>query len=158
MQLTLWETERVSLVVRKTETFLNVNILLFFERKFYFIFYFVFHYFIKTNKQKKWPAISTLVLKMYFRGGFYSVVDQLQSRTRDCKQIHEIKQNRFLYGMQLVFCEFLTKASKFGFWVSARYSSSNSSTPRTFLKFPNFLRSLSSATRNSYIHFLVTII
>ena len=117
-------------------------------------------YFIISLKQtkKKWPAISTLVLKMYFWGGFYSVVDQLQSRTRDCKQIHEIKQNRFLYGMQLVFCEFLTKAWKFGFWVSARYSSSNSSTPRTFLKFPNFLRSLSSATRNSYIHSLVIII
>ena len=124
-----------------------------------FISYFI-SYFIISLKQtkKKWPAISTLVLKMYFWGGFYSVVDQLQSRTRDCKQIHEIKQNRFLYGMQLVFCEFLTKASKFGFWVSARYSSSNSSTPRTFLKFPNFLRSLSSATRNSYIHSLVIII
>ena len=99
-------------------------------------------YFIISLKQtkKKWPAISTLVLKMYFWGGFYSVVDQLQSRTRDCKQIHEIKQNRFLYGMQLVFCEFLTKASKFGFWVSARYSSSNSSTPRTFLKFPKIIK------------------
>ena len=157
MQLTLWETERVSLVVRKTETFLNVNILLFFERKFYFIFYFVFHYFVKTNKKKMASYIDigfeNVFLRGFLFGGWPTTIPH-----KGCKQIHEIKQNRFLYGMQLVFCEFLTKAWKFGFWVSARYSSSNSSTPRTFLKFPNFLRSLSSATRNSYIHFLVIII
>ena len=137
MQLTLWETERVSLVVRKTETFLNVNIRLFFERKFYFIFYFVFHYFVKTNKKKMASYIDIGFENVFLRGVLFG---GWQSRTRDCKQIHEIKQNRFLYGMQLVFCEFLTKASKFGFWVSARYSSSNSSTPRTFLKFPKIIK------------------
>ena len=55
-------------MVRKTETFLNVNILLFFERKFYFIFYFVFHYFVKTNKKKMASYIDIGFENVFLRG------------------------------------------------------------------------------------------
>ena len=43
----------------------------------------------------------------------------LQSRTKDCKKFHEIKRNGFLWNvLQLILCEFLTKASKFNPWIS----------------------------------------
>ena len=46
---------------------------------------------------------------------FYVVILQLQSWTKGCRQIHEIKQNRFLYGMFYgrCFAIFYRKTSKF---------------------------------------------
>ena len=43
----------------------------------------------------------------------------LQSRTNGCKKINEIKRIGFLWNvLQLILCEFLTKASKFSPWMS----------------------------------------
>ena len=64
----------------------------------------------------------------------------LQSWTKCCKQIYETKQNRFLYGMFYSwFLRVFNKNVKICFL--GRYSPSNPSNSRTFLKFPNFLRS-----------------
>ena len=79
----------------------------------------------------------------------------LQSWTKGCRQIDEIKQNRFFYGMfhSWFFAIFLPKKSQnLAFGRTAGYSSSNPSISGTFWRIPNFLRSLGlsrSATREA---------
>ena len=63
--------------------------------------------------------------------------------TKSCKQIHEIKQNRFFYGMfySWIFTIFPGKRQNLVFRWSAGYSLSNPKISWFFLKFPNVLRS-----------------
>ena len=65
-----------------------------------------------------------------------------QSWTKGCRQIHEIKQNRFFYGMFYSWLlQFFTKKRKnlASGWPYG-YSPSNRNISAISLKFPNFLR------------------
>ena len=66
-----------------------------------------------------------------------------QSWTKGCRQIDEIKQNRF--SMECFTADFLPfftkKRQTFAFGWTAGYSPANPSISKIFWKFPNFLRS-----------------
>ena len=63
-------------------------------------------------------------------------IDVLQSWIKNCRQIHEIKQNRFFYGLfySWFYATFYRRTSKFGFWVGGWVLAIKSKHSRNFLE------------------------
>ena len=63
-------------------------------------------------------------------------IDVLQSWTKNCRQIHEIKQNRFFYGRfySWFYATFYRRTSKFGFWEDGWVLAIKSKHSRNFLE------------------------
>ena len=72
-----------------------------------------------------------------------NIIDDLKSWTKGCREIHEIKQNGFFYGLFTAnFSRRFTESRQnLAFGWTAVYTTSNPSISGSFLKFPNFLRS-----------------